>query len=126
MSESNVQPRRVRVERNIYRRASGVYEVGFKDSASTQRWRTVDGGITAARALRDELLARRARGERVSTNRRLRFSDAAAAWLAGPVVDLRPATQACYRNALEQHLLVRLATARLDVITPGDLAELVR
>lgn len=45
--------RRVRVERNIYRRSNGVLEVGFKDGAGVQRWRTVDGGIMAARKLRD-------------------------------------------------------------------------
>lgn len=78
MESNEKAPRRVRVERNIYRRASGVYEVGFKDGGGRQRWRTVDGGITAARAVRDELLARRARGERVAPNARLRFGDAAA------------------------------------------------
>jgi len=31
--DSSAAPRRVRVERNIYR-SSGVYEVGFKDGAS--------------------------------------------------------------------------------------------
>jgi integrase len=126
MSDIEIQPRRVRVERNIYRRPSGVYEVGFKDSAGKQRWRTVSGGITAARAARDELLSQRGRGERASTNRRLRFVDAATAWIDGPVVDLQPATQACYRNALEQHLLVRLGARRLDAITPDDLAGVVR
>ena len=124
--DSSAAPRRVRVERNIYRRASGVYEVGFKDGAGRQRWRTVDGGITAARAVRDELLVRRSRGERVASNARLRFGDAAAQWLAGPVVDLRATTQACYRNAVEQHLMRRFATHRLDTISPDDLAALVR
>jgi integrase len=124
--DSSAAPRRVRVERNIYRRASGVYEVGFKDGAGRQRWRTVDGGITAARAARDELLVRRARGERIASNARLRFGDAAAQWLAGPVVDLRATTQACYRNAVEQHLMPRFATHRLDAISPDDLAALVR
>ena len=126
MSKSEKAPRRVRVERNIYRRASGVYEVGFKDAGGKQRWRTVDGGITAARAVRDQLLARRARGERVAPNARLRFGDAAARWLTGPVVDLRPATQDCYRNALQHHLLPRFSTRRLDAVSPDDLAQLVR
>jgi hypothetical protein len=125
MSEDN-QPRRVRVERNIYRRATGVYEVGFKDGTGKQRWRTVAGGITAARAARDELLSRRARGERVTSSPRLRFGDAATRWLEGPVLDLRPATQSCYRNAVDQHLRDRLGQRRLDTITPEDLAELVR
>jgi len=59
-------------------------------------------------------------------NARLRFGDAATAWLEGPVVDLRPATQACYRNAVEQHLAPRFAGRRLDTISPDDLAKLVR
>ncbi|MBV9168414.1 MAG: site-specific integrase [Solirubrobacterales bacterium] len=126
MVDRPAAPRRVRVERNIYRRASGVYEVGFKDLDGRQRWRTVDGGITAARAVRDELLVRRGRGERVATNPRLRFADAVSNWLGGPVVHLRPATQDCYRNASEQHLLPRYASRRLNAITPDDLANLVR
>jgi integrase len=122
MASSN-HPRRVRVERNIYRRASGV---GFKDGSGKQRWRTVHGGITAARAARDELLARRGRGERVEVKTRRRFGDAGMAWLDGPVQDLRPRTDECYRNALNTHLLPRLAARRLDAISPDDLADLVR
>jgi Phage integrase, N-terminal SAM-like domain len=125
MSGSN-EPRRVRAERNIYRRVTGVYEVGFKDGTGKQRWRTVDGGITAARAVRDGLLSQRAQGERVTNNARLRFRDAWTHWLEGPVLDLRPATQSCYRNAVEQHLIERFGVRRLDAITPDDLAELVR
>jgi integrase len=126
MGERNDAPRRERVERNIYRRGSGVYEVGFKDAAGKQRWRTVDGGITAARALRDQLLVQRARGERIVDNGRFRFGDAAERWLSGPVLDLRPATQGCYRNAVEQHLAGRFERRRLDAITPDDLADVVR
>lgn len=119
-------PRRVRVERNIYRRPSGVYEVGFRDATGKQRWQTLEGGITAARALRDELLSRRHRGERIASDRRLRFADAASAWLDGPVRDLRPRTQECYRSALERHVLPVLGSRRLDSISPDDLAMLVR
>jgi len=126
MAEDGSTARRVRVEHNIYRRPSGVYEVGFKDGGGKQRWRTVAGGITAARALRDELLARRGRGERVVTDGRLRFADAAAKWLAGPVLDLRARTQDCYRNAIDQHLVPAFGTRRLDAISPDDLALLVR
>jgi hypothetical protein len=118
MSKTNATARRVRVERNIYRRPTGVFEVGFKDGAGVQRWRTVEGGITAARALRDELLAQRGRGERVAPNPRLRFEDASEKWLGGPVVDLRETTRDLYRNAVENHLRPRYATRRLDTITP--------
>jgi integrase len=126
MAEAADFPRRQRVERNIYRRGTGVFEVGFRDAAGKQRWRTVTGGITAARALRDELVARRNRGEQVVHSASLRFADVAEKWLEGPVGDLRPRTGECYRNALERHLLPRFGTRRLDRITPDDLAELVR
>jgi integrase len=126
MSKPNATARRVNVERNIYRRPTGVLEVGYKDGAGIQRWRTVDGGILAARKLRDDVLARRGRGERVAPNPRLRFGDAADRWLTGPVADLRDSTQAGYRNAVERHLRPRYATRRLDMIEPEALATLVR
>jgi integrase len=126
MAEAAGSPRRERVERNIYRRSTSVFEVGFRDAAGKQRWRTVTGGITAARALRDELVARRNRGERVVHGASLRFADVAEKWLEGPVSDLRPRTGECYRNSLERHLLPRLGSRRLDPITPDDLADLVR
>jgi integrase len=126
MSKPNPAPRRTRVERNIYKRADGKYEIGFKDGAGVQRWRTVQGGIMAARALRDELLAARGRGERVAPNPRLRFGDAADKWLAGEVLDLRPTTQAAYRNSVKKHLRPRYATRRLDTIAADDVAALVR
>lgn len=126
MSKPSSSARRTNVERNIYQRSTGVYEVGYKDGAGVQRWRTVDGGITAARALRDDLLARRGRGERVAPNPRLRFGEAADKWLDGPVADLRPSTQAGYRSAVETHLRPRYATRRLDTIEPDDVAALVR
>lgn len=126
MSKPANLARRVRVERNIYRRSTGVFEVGYKDASGKQRWRTVDGGITAARVLRDQLVAQRNRREPAPDNVRLRFGDAAAQWLAGPVVDLRQTTRDCYRNAVDNHLRARLQTRRLDAITPDDLAALVR
>jgi integrase len=120
------EPRRVRVERNIYRRPTGVLEVGFKDGAGVQRWRTVDGGILAARALRDELLARRGRGDTVAPDSRLRFGEAADHWLNGPVCDLRESMQAGYRNAVDQHLRPRFGAHRLDAVTADNLASVVR
>lgn len=126
MSPVSAAPRRVRVERNIYRRPTGVLEVGFKDAAGIQRWRTVDGGVMAARRLRDELLSRRGHGETVAPDSRLRFGEAADLWFAGPVTDLRQSTQAKYRSALDQHLRSRFGTRRLDGITADDLAVLVR
>jgi integrase len=130
MANAGPRSRRERVERNVYRRTDAkgreVLEVGFKDGSGVQRWRTVEGGLKAARALRDEMLSRRHRGERVAPNVRLRFGEAAHKWLAGPVLDLRPSTRAGYRNAVETHLRPRFAKRRLDRVEPDDLAALVR
>jgi integrase len=126
MSGQRNEPRRVRVERNIYRRPTGVLEVGFKDASGIQRWRTVDGGIMATRKLRDQLLASRGRGEIVAPDSRLRFGQAADLWLSGPVLDLRESTQAGYRSAVDQHLRPGYGNRRLDSITADELAALVR
>ena len=126
MSGISDSPRRVRVARNIYRRPTGVLEVGVKDAGGIQRWRTVDGGIMAARRLRDELLARRGRGEAVAPDFRLRFGEAADLWLAGPVGDLRQTTQAKYRVVVDRHLRPWCGGGRPDGITADDLAALVR
>ncbi len=56
----------------------------------------------------------------------MRFGEAAALWLAGPVLELRSTTQAGYRSAVERHLLPRYRNRRLDSITADDLAGLVR
>jgi len=126
MSAAGNDSRRVRVERNVYRRPTGVLEVGFKDASGIQRWRTVDGGIMAARKLRDDFLARPGRRETVAPDSRLRFGEAAELWLAGPVQDLRATTQAGYRSAVEQHLHPRYRNRRLESMTADDLAALVR
>jgi len=126
MSASGSAPRRIAVERNIYQRPTGVFEVGFRDTTGKQRWRKVEGGILAARRLRDELLVRKHSGEAVTADPRLRFGDAADRWLRGPVSELRESTQAGYRNAVEQHLRPRYGRCRLDGISADDLAALVK
>ena len=126
MADSTAAPRRVRVERGIYRRPTGVLEVAFRNESGRLRWRTVDGGILAARKLRNELAARRARGESVAPSPKLRFGEAADRWLEGPVLDLRDTTQVKYRSIVSEHLRPRFATSRLDGISADDLALLVR
>ena len=123
MTKTNAAPRRTRVEQNIYKRPSGVFEVGFKDGAGVQRWRTVEGGIQAARALRDELLVQRRKGGRVS-NPRVRFGEAASAWLES-CSNLRPTTLAVYEGAVRLHLEPKFKNRRLDSMTPEDFVWLV-
>lgn len=110
MADSSPAPRRVRVERAIYCRSTGVLEVCFRDENGRLRWRTVDGGILAAHKLRDDLSARRARGESVAANPKLRFGEAADRWLNGPVLDLRDTTQVKYRSIVNGHVRPRFDT----------------
>src|SRR3954454_5550105 len=98
MSSKQPKPRRTRVERNIFKRADGKLEIGYRDSSGKQRWKVVEGGITAARRERDKLLGAKAKGERVQPNPRLKFGEAADRWLAEQVCELRPATRASYTN----------------------------
>lgn len=126
MAESASTPRRVRVERGIYRRSTGVLEIAYKDETGRLRWRTVDGGILAARKVRDDVSARRARGESVAPKPKMDFSEAADAWLSGPVRDLREATQIKYRCMVNEHLRPRFGGRRLEGVTADDLAVLVR
>jgi hypothetical protein len=126
MADSPAAPRRVRVERAIYRRPTGVFEVCFKDESGRLRWRTVNGGILAARKLRNDLAAPRSRGESVTPNSRLRFGEAAERWLNGPVRDLRDTTQVKYHSIVTEHLCPRFEVRKLDGITADDLALLVR
>ncbi len=127
MSSTGSTPaRRVRVERNIYRRADGCFEIGYRDSTGKQRWKVIAGGISAARAERDAILGAKGKGEHVQPNPRLRFDEAADRWLADQVAELRPQTQASYRNSIETHLRPRWGRRRLDAITVDDAAKLVR
>jgi integrase len=126
MNSIQTTPRRTRVEANIFRRPDGTYEVGFRDAGGLQRWRTVDGDLDAARALRQELFELRAEGALEKREVRVRFGTAAEQWLAGPVSGLRPSTQASYTNSIEKHLVPRFEQRRLDTISADDVADLIR
>lgn len=130
MSTSKPKPRRVREpgpkNSNIYRRADGRLEIGYRDSCGTQRWRGPFDTISHARAERDKVLGDKASGKVVQPNPRLRFGDAAERWLAEQVVDLRETTQANYKNSVRVHLGPRWGRRRLDLITVDDAARLVR
>jgi Phage integrase, N-terminal SAM-like domain len=84
-----------------------------------------DGGILAACKLRDDVGARRARGETVAPKPKLRLGEAADSWLEGPVLDLRGTTQAKYRTIVNEHLRPRFGARQLDAVVADDLARLV-
>src|SRR4051794_39067796 len=56
------------------------YEITFRDSTGKQRWKTVEGGVTAAVHARQDILAKMRRGERVVSSR-ITFEELAAHWL---------------------------------------------
>jgi integrase len=117
-------PRRVRVEPGIYRRPDGLLEIGWKDTTGKQRWRGPFKGVKLARAALAEEHARRARGEKIADDPRLKFNDAAEAWWSARVVKLRPATQSAYRASLI-HLREQFGRRRMSDITPSDVAAYV-
>jgi integrase len=135
MSTKQAKPRRVRVpgdkNSNIYERPDGRFEVGFRDSTGKQRWKVPDfpaafDTITEARRARDKVLGMKAGGERVQPSPKLKFGDAADKWMAEQVAELRPATRAIYRNAVENHLRPRWGNRRMDHLTVDDAAKLIR
>jgi integrase len=117
-------PVRVKIEQGIWQRG-GVYEITFRDAQGKQRRRTVEGGITAARNKLAKEVAKRANGERITADPRLRFGQAADAWLAGPVTTLRPNTISTYKGAVDGHLLPCIGQRRMDDLTADDIARVV-
>jgi integrase len=101
-----------------------VFEIGFRDAQGKQRFRTVAGGITAARAALADEHARRNRHEPMPADRRLTFNKAADLWWAERACRLRPATQAVYAAALK-HLRPAFGRARLIDIGSGAVARYV-
>ena len=124
MRGSKATPRRVRIESGIYKRPDGKLEIGWRDASGKQKWRMVPGGIKAARAALAQEHARRARGEKVASDPRLRFDQAADAWWAARAVKLRPATQSAYGAGLT-HLRERFGRRRMTDVTPTDVAAYV-
>ena len=117
--------RRESVERGIYKRPDGKYEIGWRDAGSKQRWRVVEGGIKAARAELATELAKRAKGELVPDAPRLTFRAAAESWWEMRATrNTLPQSQTNYRRHL--HLLVEeFGAMRLAAITPAMLGDYV-
>lgn len=107
---------------NIYRRADGKFEVGYRDSDGVQRWKSVAGGISAARAERDRIFGARASGQVVRPNPKLRFGEAREAWLEHEVVHLRSKTQESYRDAANR---LPWTNRRMDSLGADDVAAVV-
>ena len=121
--------RRVRVpgpnNRNLHWRRDGKLEIGYRDSAGKQRWAGPFETITAARRAGLDP-GSEGQGRARTAKPAARFGDAADRWLAEQVAQLRPATRAIHRNAVDNHLRPRWGGRRMDSIEVGDVARLVR
>lgn len=127
---TQANPRRTKVagERGIYFRettAGRRYEFTYTDSSGRQRWKSVkQGGLSAARLERADVLSRLGRGERVGPSRET-LAEAAEAWLEGET-QLRPRTLEWYENALRRHVLPRLGQRKIATICEDDIVRLIR
>jgi integrase len=124
----SVVPRRVRVERGIYRQDNGKYAVCFMVDGRP-RFRTIGADLDAARAARQQLTAAAA-GGCVAVSPRLTFSAVAGRWLERFAVRVqsgqrRQRTYDAHRYHLRSHLLPALARRRVSAITVEDVADLI-
>ncbi|HEY6878063.1 MAG TPA: hypothetical protein VI299_08580 [Polyangiales bacterium] len=127
MAESR-RVERVKVEPGIWKRrgADGrdVFEITWRDAEGKQRRKTVAGGIKAARNELAEQVSKRAKGEKIAADPRLKFSDAADAWWNAHAARLRPATRNAYGAALK-HLRAEFGRQRMTAITTRHVADYV-
>src|SRR5688500_11316868 len=100
MHEKPKTPRRVRVERSIYKSpTTGGYEIQYTDSSGRVRWQRVLGGLREARHAKAEVQARLGRGDLVVRADRT-LEEVGEEWLAAQH-HLRPRTRQLYRTALD-------------------------
>jgi integrase len=130
MANGTGTPLREKVEPGIWKRRNArgqwVYEISWKDAQGKQRGpRKVDGGLRAARAALAEALAARGRGERVANDPRLKFEQAAEAWLNARSHGFRPNTDQTYRGHLKHHLIPAFGKRRLTDIDAADIASYI-
>ena len=121
-------PRRVRVERGIYRQPNGKYAVCARH-ADRLHFRTVGHDIEAARRAREELVTALAAG-RLPASPRLRFDTVAGWWLERfeakvAVGERHPRTLEAHHYHLEHNLLPHLASRRIAALGVEDVAALI-
>ena len=124
MQQAAEGPRRVRVERGIYRNPStGGYEIQYTDRDGRVRWRRVYGGLRDARLERAEVQTRLGRGDPMVRSRRT-FADVGEEWLAAQT-HLRKRTHSLYTTALRRHLAPRLGALRIVDVDEDAIARLI-
>lgn len=128
MSAVRTKPRRVRVERGIYRQPNGKYAVCARH-AGRLHFRTCGRDLEAARRSREELIAALAAGK-VPASPRLRLDTVAARWSARfeamvAAGQRHPRTLEAHRFHLDHDLLPRLGSRRIASLGVEDVAVLI-
>jgi integrase len=124
MQAETKPPRRVRVERGIYKNpGTGRFEIQYTDSAGKVRWQTVAGGIRDARFARAEIQSRLGRGDLiVRADRTVR--EVGEEWLAAQH-HLRARTAQLYETACVKHIDPPLGQMRIGSVTTDHIARFV-
>ncbi len=99
------------------------FEFCYRDSDGRQRWRTVEGGVNAAIAAREDVRARMRRGERIAPSK-ITFAELSTQWLE-QVVGLRPRSIDWYRRSLRKHLNPKIGRIKVCDLRVDDIACLI-
>jgi integrase len=108
----------------VYRSSSGNYEIAYRDSDGKLRIQVVGDDFEAAKTARAELVARMARGERVSRSK-IAFREYASAWLEREKGRIRPRTYEVYEIAVRLHLNPVIGDKRLSDISEDDVLKVI-
>lgn len=127
MSVAASPKRNARVERGIFKRRNAdgiVYEFNYPDSDGKTRWDTV-ATLKEARERRAEMIAKRARGERVVKSKAT-VAEIAEEWYEAKALRLRARTAAYYRSGLDLVVLPRFGKWQVAQVDVDAVAKLVR
>jgi integrase len=122
------------MRRNCVRGRPGIYvrtdskgrerfEYCYRDSEGKQRWRTVEGGVAAAIAGREDVRATMRRGERIAPSK-ITLAELASQWLE-QVTGLRRTSKSWYESALRRHVVPKIGAVKVSDLTIDDMAQLI-
>lgn len=114
MQLSPMPPRRVRVERGIYRSPStGRLEITYSDGTGRTRWKMVGGSLAQARLARAE-----------AQHSWRSFARGAEEWLAEQT-RLRPRTYEGYARALDRHIFPRIGKRPIATVDEDAIVRII-
>jgi integrase len=99
------------------------YEISYSDSDGNRRWKTVDGNLDDAQAVRDDLHQRMRKGERVAPTKTT-VREFADEWLASQT-RLRPRTRERYEHGLRHVTRRSLGRLRVSELREHHVEELI-